>query len=39
MATSTQTHYDLPELLYGNFVNPIPGYVRPLVDYVTELSP
>lgn len=31
--------YDLPELLYGNFVNPIPGYVRPLVDYVTELSP
>lgn len=31
--------YDLPELLYGDFVNPIPGYVRPLVDYVTELSP
>ena len=31
--------YDLPELLYGNFVNPIPGYVRPLVEYVTELSP
>ena len=31
--------YDLPELLYGNFINPIPGYVRPLVDYVTELSP
>lgn len=31
--------YDLPELLYGNFVNPIPGYVRPLVDYVTQLSP
>jgi len=31
--------YDLPELLYGNFINPTPGYVRPLVDYVTELSP
>ncbi len=31
--------YDLPELLYGDFVNPIPGYVRPLVDYVTQLSP
>jgi SH3 domain-containing YSC84-like protein 1 len=31
--------YDLPELLYGNFVNPIPGYVRPLVEYVTQLSP
>jgi SH3 domain-containing YSC84-like protein 1 len=31
--------YDLPELLYGNFVNPIPSYVRPLVDYVTQLSP
>ncbi len=32
-------NYDLPELLYGDFVNPIPSYVRPLVDYVTELSP
>ena len=31
--------YDLPELLYGNFVNPIPSYVKPLVDYVTSLSP
>lgn len=31
--------YDLPELLYGNFINPVPGYVRPLVEYVTELSP
>jgi lipid-binding SYLF domain-containing protein len=31
--------YDLPELLYGNFVNPIPSYVRPLMEYVTELSP
>ena len=32
-------NYDLPELLYGDFVNPIPGYVRPLVEYVTQLSP
>lgn len=30
--------YDLPELLYGNFVNPIPGEVKPLMDYVAELS-
>ena len=34
-----EVDYDLPELLYGNYVNPIPGYVRPLVDYVTALSP
>jgi len=31
--------YDLPELLYGNFVNPIPADVKPLMDYVTQLSP
>lgn len=31
--------YDLPELLYGNFVNPIPAEVKPLMDYVTQLSP
>ena len=31
--------YDLPELLYGNFVNPTPFYVKPLMDYVTSLSP
>ena len=31
--------YDLPELLYGNFVNPIPSVVQPLMDYVTQLSP
>jgi lipid-binding SYLF domain-containing protein len=31
--------YDLPELLYGNFIKPIPSYVRPLMEYVTELSP
>lgn len=32
-------NFDLPELLYGDFVNPTPGYVRPLMEYVTELSP
>ena len=31
--------YDLPELLYGNFANPIPAEVKPLMDYVTQLSP
>jgi lipid-binding SYLF domain-containing protein len=31
--------YDLPELLYGNFVNPIPAEVKPLMDYVTQLAP
>jgi SH3 domain-containing YSC84-like protein 1 len=31
--------YDLPELLYGDYVNPIPGYVRPIMEYVTQLSP
>ena len=31
--------YDLPELLYGDFINPIPGDVKPLMDYVTQLSP
>ncbi|MET0263505.1 MAG: lipid-binding SYLF domain-containing protein [Rariglobus sp.] len=31
--------YDLPELLYGNFVNPIPSEVRPLMDYVKQLAP
>jgi SH3 domain-containing YSC84-like protein 1 len=31
--------YDLPELLYGNFVKPIPADVKPLMDYVTQLSP
>lgn len=31
--------YDLPELLYGNFVNPIPTEVKPLMDYVTQLAP
>jgi len=34
-----EVDYDLPELLYGNFVNPIPSYVRPLMEYVTQLSP
>lgn len=33
------TDYDLPELLYGNFVNPIPADVKPLMDYVSTLSP
>ncbi|CAM2896705.1 lipid-binding SYLF domain-containing protein [Rariglobus hedericola] len=31
--------YDLPELLYGNFVTPVPTEVHPLIDYVTQLSP
>lgn len=31
--------YDLPELLYGNFVDPIPAEVKPLMDLVKELSP
>jgi SH3 domain-containing YSC84-like protein 1 len=31
--------YDLPELLYGNFVDPAPAAVRPLMEYVTQLSP
>ena len=31
--------YDLPELLYGDFVNPVPAEVKPLMDYVTQLSP
>lgn len=31
--------FDLPELLYGNFINPIPAEVKPLVDFVTSLSP
>jgi lipid-binding SYLF domain-containing protein len=31
--------YDLPELLYGNFVNPVPAEVKPLIDFVTQLSP
>lgn len=31
--------YDMPELLYGDFIDPVPSYVRPLVDYITELSP
>lgn len=30
--------YDLPELLYGNFVNPAPTEVRPLMDYVTHIT-
>jgi len=30
--------YDLPELLYGNFVNPIPVGVKPLMDYVSQLT-
>jgi SH3 domain-containing YSC84-like protein 1 len=30
--------YDLPELLYGNFVNPVPAEVKPLVDYVTQIT-
>jgi len=33
------TDYDLPELLYGNFVNPIPAEVQPLMNYVTRLAP
>ena len=31
--------YDLPELLYGNFVNPVPAEVQPLINYVAKLSP
>lgn len=31
--------YDLPELLYGSFVNPIPADVKPLMDFVAQLSP
>lgn len=31
--------YDLPELLYGNFVNPIPSEVKPLMAYVKQLAP
>lgn len=31
--------YDLPELLYGNFVNPVPAEVKPLMAYVTQLAP
>lgn len=30
--------YDLPELLYGDFVNPAPSEVRPLMDYVTQIT-
>jgi lipid-binding SYLF domain-containing protein len=30
--------YDLPELLYGNFVNPVPADVKPLMDYVSQLT-
>ena len=30
--------YDLPELLYGDFVSPVPAEVKPLMAYVTELS-
>lgn len=33
------TDFDLPELLYGNFINPAPADVKPLMDYVTQLSP
>ncbi len=32
-------NYDLPELLYGNFVDPIPAEVKPLMDLVKQLSP
>lgn len=31
--------YDLPELLYGNFVHPVPAEVLPLMNYVKTLSP
>jgi lipid-binding SYLF domain-containing protein len=31
--------YDLPELLYGDFVNPIPAVVKPLMDYVSQIAP
>jgi len=31
--------YDLPELLYSDYVNPVPSEVKPLMDYVTQLSP
>ncbi len=31
--------YDLPELLYGDYVKPVPADVKPLMDYVTQLSP
>jgi len=31
--------YDLPELLYGNFVPSPPPEVQPLMNYVTQLSP
>ena len=30
--------YDLPELLYGNFIHPIPAEVKPLMDYVTAIT-
>jgi lipid-binding SYLF domain-containing protein len=33
-----EVDYDLPELLYGNFVKP-PFDVRPLMEFVTQLSP
>jgi lipid-binding SYLF domain-containing protein len=32
------TDYDLPELLYGNFVNPVPSAAQPIIDYVTQLT-
>lgn len=31
--------YDLPELLYGNFVDPVPAEVKPLMDFVATLAP
>jgi SH3 domain-containing YSC84-like protein 1 len=34
-----EVDYDLPELLYGNFVKSPPFDVRPLMEYVTQLSP
>lgn len=30
--------YDLPELLYGNFVNPVPAEVKPLMEFVSQIT-
>jgi lipid-binding SYLF domain-containing protein len=32
------TDYDLPELLYGEWIK-VPAEVKPIMDYVTQLSP
>lgn len=30
--------YDLPELLYGSFVNPVPAEVKPLMGFVEQIT-